>query len=77
MTFNLGLSLFSPTNTFLTAAFLDTSGPGGAGGSSPGSVTSTGTPGARGASANTTVLQNCSSPCVGGTCDGNGVCVPN
>ena len=77
MTFNATLAGFSATNTFLTPALLDTSGPGGAGGSSPGSTTSTGTPGARGASANTTALQGCTSPCVGGTCDGNAVCVPN
>ena len=77
MAFNLPLTGLSPTNLFLTASFLDTAGPGGAGGSSPGSSTSTGTPGARGASANTTVLQGCASPCVGGTCDGNGVCIPN
>ena len=76
MAFNVALGL-SPTNTFLTPAFQDTAGSGGAGGSSPGSSTSTGTPGTRGISANTTALQSCASPCVGGTCDTNGVCVPN
>ena len=77
MTLNVGLGALSPTNVFLTPGFQDTAGPGGAGGSSPGSATSTGTPGTRGSSANATALQSCAAPCVGGTCDGNGVCIPN
>jgi|APLak6261675434_1056106.scaffolds.fasta_scaffold01838_2 hypothetical protein len=75
--FNVGVSMFSATNTFLTAASLDTGGPGGAGGSSPGSASSSGTSGARGASGNLASTASCASPCVGGTCDANGVCVPN
>ncbi len=75
-TLNVPVGGFSGTNTFLTSALLDTSGPGGAGGSSPGSSTSSGTMGARGASGNSLALATCTAPCAG-TCDLNGVCIPN
>lgn len=73
--FNVALGGFSTTNSFITSAVLDTGGPGGAGGSSPGTTTSSGTAGARGASGNLTALSSCAVPCAG-TCDANGVCVP-
>lgn len=73
---NVPLTALSTTNTMLTPAFLDTAGPGGAGGSSPGSSMSSGTAGVRGASGNVQALSSCAVPCVG-TCDINGVCIPN
>ncbi|MFZ5443459.1 MAG: hypothetical protein ACOZQL_25855 [Myxococcota bacterium] len=76
LSFNVPLSAFSSTNTFLTSAGLDTGGPPGAGGSSPGAASSSGTPGVRGASGNLLSLTSCASPCAG-TCDANGVCIPN
>ncbi|GMU60333.1 MAG: hypothetical protein AMXMBFR34_20960 [Myxococcaceae bacterium] len=78
LAFNVAAPSVAPPNTFLTPSGLDTSGPGGAGGSSPGAMSSSGTPGTRGAFANVMWLRACSSGCFSGTaCDGNGVCVPN
>jgi hypothetical protein len=74
--FNVTLAL-SPSNSFLTSATVDTGGPGGQGGSSPGGASGTGTPGVRGASANVQAFASCGAGCGGGTCDANGVCVPN
>jgi hypothetical protein len=75
--FNVPLTSLPASNTFLTPASLDTGGPGGAGGSSPGNLMSSGTTGTRGASANVQGLSFCTGTCSGGTCDANGVCVPN
>ncbi|MBL8914394.1 MAG: hypothetical protein JNM17_27055 [Archangium sp.] len=74
-TFNVPVNGFSATNTFLTSAVIDTGGQAGTGGSSPGSSTSSGTAGVRGASANLQAITACTSPCMG-TCDVNGVCIP-
>ncbi len=76
--FNLSVGSLSATNAFLTGAGVDTGGNAGSGGSSPGPVSSTGTGGARGASADLLSLSSCSTGCGPGTsCDANGVCVPN
>ncbi|MDP3234899.1 MAG: hypothetical protein Q8N26_19110, partial [Myxococcales bacterium] len=76
--FNVDVQSVSSTNTFLVSAAIDTGGRGGAGGSSPGPVTSSGGAGARGAFAETLTLRACSAGCLAGTtCDANQVCVPN
>jgi hypothetical protein len=78
LTFNVAQPAALPANTSLTPSGLDTSGPGGAGGSSPGTASSSGTPGVRGAFANALWLSGCAPGCaIGTSCDANGVCVPN
>ncbi|MBI5478140.1 MAG: hypothetical protein HY906_04750, partial [Deltaproteobacteria bacterium] len=77
--FNLPVAGYAATNTFLTSAAVNTGGVGGQGGSSPGG-TSTGTPGAPGASADLQTLSACgpgNTCALGFTCDANQVCVPN
>jgi hypothetical protein len=78
LSFNQALVSIQNANTFLTPDAVRTGGPAGAGGSSPGAVTSTGTPGVNGDSVNSTALVSCAPACVVGTsCDANGVCVPD
>ncbi len=76
--FNVDVLPVGSTNTFLVNAAIDTGGRGGAGGSSPGPVTSSGGAGARGAFADMLTLRACSAGCLPGTtCDANQVCMPN
>lgn len=76
--FNVDVQPVSGANTLLVSSAIDTGGQGGAGGSSPGPVTSSGSAGARGAFADTLSLRACSAGCLAGTtCDANQVCVPN
>lgn len=76
--FNTDVASVSMTNTLVVNATIDTGGRGGAGGSSPGPVTSSGGLGSRGAFADTLNLRACSAGCLTGTtCDANQVCVPN
>jgi hypothetical protein len=78
LAFNVELADLLASNLFLTPLAVDTGGAGGEGGSSPGPRSSSGTAGARGASANALTLWPCALGCAGGTsCDANGVCVPN
>ncbi|MCA2980231.1 MAG: hypothetical protein INH37_18325, partial [Myxococcaceae bacterium] len=75
---DVDVATLAAVNTFLVSATIDTGGPGGVGGSSPGPVSSTGGGGVRGASADVVVLRRCAVGCgPGATCDANGVCVPN
>lgn len=75
--YNLTVTSFGASNALLTGA-IETGGTAGAGGSSPGPLSSTGTAGVRGASADLFSLTSCSGGCAADTsCDVNGVCVPN
>ncbi len=76
--FNLDVGSLPAANVMLTDSSVNTGGAAGAGGSSPGPVSSTGAPGVHGASADVLSLGSCSGGCGPGTsCDANGVCVPN
>jgi hypothetical protein len=79
LAYNLDASPLASGFTFLTPAMTDTGGSGGAGGSSPGTMTS-GSGGARGAFSNLVSLSSCAggAACpMATTCDANQVCVPN